>query len=119
MWAARGFKVDLDKLGCVLGLGQRLGDDEGDRLADEVHPSVGERWLRCDVSGRSVPLPATGRRALCAKSAVPELGGCKDREHAGGGAGCRGVDAADRRVGVRRAQDEAPHLPGRAHIVGV
>ena len=34
--------VDLDRLGGVLGLQRRLGDDEGDGIADEAH-LVGRR----------------------------------------------------------------------------
>ena len=69
--------VDVDQLGRVLGEAEALGDDQGDRVADEAHLAVGQRRarrLRARPADRGVPL-LLGVRV--------EVGGGEHRVHAG------------------------------------
>ena len=46
--------VDDDRLGRVLGLRQRLGDDDGDVVADVAHLALGQRRVRARLHRRAV-----------------------------------------------------------------
>ena len=82
--------VDVDQLGRVDGLGAGLGDDQGDRVADEPDLVVGQRPARALVVDVRERLQAAG----------PEVLGRVDGQHARGLLGLGRVDRAER--GVRR-----------------
>ena len=111
--------IDLDLLGGVPGLRQRLGENDGDRVADVVRLAVRERRMRRHLHRRAVlgrDHPAANEIAdLVAR----KLGAGEHREHARhfgrGGA----VDRFDPRVGVGRAQEIGVALPRTVHVVGV
>jgi hypothetical protein len=65
--------VDLDQFRSVLGLRQRFGDDESDRLANKAHAVTGKQRLRRDISGGSVALLMRRGRPLRAKPAGLQL----------------------------------------------
>ena len=46
--------IDFHLLGGILGLGQRLGHDHSDGIADVIGLPVGERWMRRHLHLRSV-----------------------------------------------------------------
>ena len=62
--------VDLDQLGRVLGLVQRVGDDEGDRVADIAHALLRKQRLRADKGRGAVAAPARHARQQRAEPAA-------------------------------------------------
>ncbi len=83
--------VDRDRLGGILGLVQRLGDHEGDRLADIPHRVPGESGLGAGEGGRAVA--ALARRV-----------------------GLLGAEPRDGRVVAGERQHHARHAPGGTHV---
>ncbi len=111
--------VDLDQLGGVARLVTGLGDDDGDRVADMAHAPQGQRRVRRLDHGRAVPRldqPAAGQAADLVGGHV---GAGEDAGDPRGLPRRRGVDAADARVRVRRAQDVGVELVGPVDVVGV
>jgi hypothetical protein len=111
--------VDLDQLGGVARLGERLGDDEGDAVADEAY-LVGDQYRlkramplgRAEVLGHQVGGEAAelvGRR----------IGAGEHREHAGRGLGLGGVDALDAGVRVRRQHGDPVAHAGQGNVIDV
>ena len=97
--------VDLDQLGGVAGLPERLGDDDGDLVADVADPVGNERRVRRLDHRRAVlrvDLPAAGQPADSVRGHV--LSGIDGHDTRGRG-GRGGIDAGDPRIGVRAAQD--------------
>ena len=103
---------DVDQLGGVLRLRDRLGDDHGDGLADKArlvgrHRVVGGR----DRREAAQPHHHVGRAhqpGIVRDRAEPVgdvVGAGKDREHAGRRERRLLVDRDDARMGVRRAHD--------------
>ena len=84
----------------------RLGDDGGDRLADEAD-EVAPRGAGGPSAALSHRIPATGAQV--------EVGGGEHADHAGRGLGLVDVDRGDRGVGHRRAHvgDVAPRRRAR------
>ena len=109
--------LELDRLGGVAGLGQRLGDDGGDGVADVADLVLGEdRVLRLlhHLAEAVGDLPAAGDAADSG-----EVGGGEDLEHARhrlGGGGVELHDPAVRHVG---AQEADIGLVGAVEIGGV
>ncbi len=109
--------IDLNKLGGVPGLGQRLGDDEGDGLADIAHPRLREAEMGAPEHRRAVRPLAAERHPHHAEPGRGEIVAGVDRQDAGRGL-CRGqIDRADRGMGMRRAQHCRIGLAGQAHVV--
>ena len=103
--------VDVDQLDGVLGDVPALGDDERDRVADELHLALGQRR-----AGRV--------RHVLAHDRVPglldvgvEVGGREHRVHAGQRQRRRGVDAVDRRAGERAAHEAGVQHAGPRDVV--
>ena len=109
--------VDDDGLGGVAGLGQRLGDDGGDGVADVADLALGEdRVLRLlhRVAGAVVDLPAAGDAA-----GGGEVLGGEDLEDAGHRRRGAGVDRADAAVRHVRADEGDVGLAVAVEVVGV
>ena len=92
--------VDVDQLERVLGGLLRLGDDGRDARAGERDAVDLERARRDDEVLGPGGLPGARERVQ-----VLEVLAGEDADDAGRGRGARGVDPADARVRVRRAQD--------------
>ena len=111
--------VDADLLGGVLGLRQRFGDHDGDRITDMVGLPVRERRVR-----RHLHLRAVLGRNHPAANEIADLVACKlgageNREHARHFRRGRAVDRLDPGVGVGRAQEIGAALPRTVHVVGI
>ena len=108
--------VDIHEFGGVLRLGERLGNDHRDHVADEAHLALRQRRPR-----RLVHRP--GRRAESARYPADPVGGegvtGEHRDNAGGGLGRILVYAIDRRVRVRRADEVSVSLAGPVDVVGI
>ncbi len=116
---------DFNAFGGVLGRGDRLGDDEGDRLADKAHPVGGHRIM----NGRDRPEAARPHGEI---GRTHQPGIVRDRpqsvgqvigpgqygEHARQGARLRRVDRDNAGMGMRRAQDDGMGETRRGYIVG-
>ncbi len=111
--------VDLDRFGRVLRLLQRLGDDEGDGIADIAHPLAGEERLRRGEGGAAVAPLARRLRALGAEPAHRLVLAGEHQQHAGHRPCGVGGDRHDAGMAVRRAQHIAAHLPGDRHVVDI
>ena len=111
--------IELDGLGCVARLGQRVGDHEGDGIADEAD-LVGRQRLAVGLEqGRAVAAlqrQAAGEGAIAGR--VEVLAG-PHAEHARHCLGGVGADTAEDAVGMGRADDHAMGLAGQVEIVGV
>src|SRR5882672_10320881 len=111
--------LDRDVLRGVLRERQSLGDDEGDRLADVVDLTLGERWPERFL----LLLPAHAFVGDAARERLPARGGVvlagEDQTHALAGLGGGRVDRDD--VGVRavRSQEERVELAGKVPVRGV
>ncbi len=111
--------IDLDELGCVAGLRERLGNHKGDAIADETYLVTDKQGLegaialgrteifRHEVSGKAAEL--LGR---C-------IGAGQHAEHAGSSLRTGNIDACDARVRVRRKHGHPEALTGQADIVDV
>ena len=115
----QGVVVDGDALGGILGLRQRLADDDGDVVADVAHLALCEGRVCAGLHGRAVlgvDHPAANEPADLVGG---DVGACIDRQaarrfHRGGG-----IDALDVGVGVRRAHEHGVGLAGAIDVVGV
>ena len=111
--------IDGDGLGRVLRLRQRLGDDDGDVIADVAHLAKRQRRVRAGLHRRAVlgmdhpaadqPADLVGRQILARQH----------REHAGLRLRGGGIDRADGGVRVRRAQEGGIGLPRAGEVVDV
>ena len=111
--------VDGDLLGRVLGLRQRLGDDDCNVIADVAHLALGQRGMRTRLHGRAVlgvDHPAADQAADLVLGDV--LAG-EDGETAGRGQRGARVDLLEGCVRVRRAHEIGPGLAGAIDVVGV
>ena len=108
--------IDLDPCGGVLGLGERLGHDHGDRIAHVAHALAGQRLVRRREHRRAVRALALERHRHGAER-IAQVGAREDRQHAGQLRGGLRVDAREARVGVDRAHDHGVRLPGEIDIV--
>ena len=93
-------------LGGVLALLERLGEHDGDRLADEADLAVGER--------RSGEVGVHGGEAVVWRHA--EVGGREDLDHAGHRACIVEVDGADGAVGDVGAHEHGVQLVRQVEI---
>ena len=115
----RGQRIDieLDRLGGVLRLQQRLGHDEGDRIADEAHLVGGQRRPRRLVHRGAVAV--VERHDAFERAVAGEVGAGIDAEHARHLARGRDVDALDHAVRDAAAHDHRIGLAGELDVVGV
>jgi hypothetical protein len=114
-----GQRIDLDAngLGRVFPLQQRLGDDEGDRIADEANLVGRQCRSRRRLHGRSV---AVAERHDALEGAVSgEVGAGVHAEHAGHPACGRSVDALDDAMGNATAHDDRMGFAGERDVIGV
>ena len=115
--------VDLDQFRRVAGLVHGFGDDEGDRIADELHRTGGKRrpiWFVDRRTVRPFERQQDWRQRGDNAEAVglPVVMG-QHRQHAGCGPRRRTIDAGDAGMGMGRAQDMAAGLAGPVEIVGI
>ena len=103
--------VDVHQLDGVLGDVPALGDDESDRVADELHLALGQR--RAGVSGMSLPTTAC-QASLTSGLRSP---GGEHGAHTGQGEGRGGVDAVDLRPGERAAHEAGVQHSGPDDVV--
>ena len=99
--------VDLDQLGGVARLRQRLGDHEGDAVADEAHLVGNEQRLEGAVALGRAEILRHQMRGHGAELVGRGIGAGQHQQHAGRGLGLRHVDALDAGVGVRRQHGDA------------
>ena len=115
----RGKRLVLDphQLGGVLGLGHRLGDEEGDRIADAPNTVADENGVRGCEHRRAVgPGPHEGR-PRGAEPSLDEVIAREDRQHAGRATRRRHIDAHDAGVRVHGADDDRVRLARQAHVL--
>ena len=108
--------VDLDQLGGIDRLIVGLGNHEGDVVADHAHAILDQRRIARPIARAAVAaLEAAGHRQV-AEAGGLVVGAGQHREHAGRGLRLRGVDRADARMGMRRAQHIAERHAGKRHV---
>jgi hypothetical protein len=108
--------VDLDHLGRVLRLVRGLRDHQRDVVADVAHLALGQHPVRRLLHRRAVDAgdePAAGEAVHALEVRAGE-----DRDYARRGLRARGVDLADARVRVRRAQEIRVRLVRLVDVVG-
>ena len=108
--------VDLDQFGGVDRLVVGLGDDEGDIVADHAHPILDQSRVARPIARGAVAALESARNGKIAEAGFLVVGPGQHREHAGRRLGLRGVDRADARVGMRRAQHVAERHAGKHHV---
>ena len=109
--------VDVDELRGVLRLMRCLGDDESDHIPHETNLALREHRVRRFLHRRAVGArdePPT-RQAVDAREIVAR----EDRDHAGGRFRTRRVDATNRRVRVRRTEEERVRRVRHDHVIRV
>ncbi len=118
-----GQHVDIERhrLGRVARLVLRLGDHDGDGVADEAHLAAGQRMARRQRHRRPIAIfEVRAERAF--QRAVAhrrEIGGGIHRDDARHGLGRIGVDALEHAVRVGAAHEGGVELARQAHIVGI
>ena len=108
--------VDLDALGGIGCLRQRLRDHRHDRLADVAHRVARQRKARRLRHRRAVARANRPQRPHRRHAVRRHVGAGEHRHDAGHGPGGRGVDAANARMGVRRAHQHAGERAGQLDV---
>ncbi len=111
--------VDLDQLGGVLGRVQRLGDDEGDGIADIAHALARQQRLQADEGGRAAAPLARHHGRERAEPAPAQILAGQDADHARRRSRPAHVDPGDARRRVRRAQHQAARLVRRLEVIDI
>ena len=96
--------IDLDQFGGVGGLVIGLGHHEGDVIADPPDAVLHQRRKARTVHRRPVAALEPARHRQVAEARGRIVGAGEHAQHAGRALGSGGVDRADFRVRVRRAQ---------------
>ena len=111
--------VDRDRFGRILGLIERLGDDHRHRLADMAGAAVRQRQERRSGHCPAVAAPEhdLGRDRAVARGGV--IGAGQHRQHARHDGGRGGVDRADVRMRMGRAQEMRAHRPRRGDVINI
>ena len=111
----RGKRLDIDgdRLQCILGQRDAVGDHDGDRLADKADLVGGDDRLHVTLGRRQRVVPQRNRRYLA------DVGRGDHRMDAGPRAGRRRVDRADAAVRDGAAQDHRVQHFFVGEIVGV
>ena len=108
--------IDLDALGGVGGLQQRVGDHRHDRLAAMAHGAAREREARRLRHRRAVARAHRPQRPHRRHAVRGHVGAGEHRDHAGQCLRRRGVDPANARVRVRRAHQHAGERAGKLDV---
>ncbi len=112
-------EVDGDQFGGVERLRHRLGDDEGDVIADPAHAVLGEdRIARLDHRRAVAALQAARDRQIAPAGRL-DVGGGQHRQHAGRLFRGAHVERLDLRVRVLRAQHDAVRHAGQLDVVDI
>ena len=111
--------LDLDELGRVLGLEQRLGDDERDLVADVPHLALRQHRVRRLLHRRAVLAVDQPAARQATDLGLGEIGAGDDVDDAGRLLRSVELDRLDARVRVRAAQEDAVGLPRQGDVVGV
>ena len=111
--------VDLDALGGVAGEIERVGDDDGDRIADMQDAIDGDRRPMRQIHRAAVALLVGRHRRHRAEPVGLVVLAGQHRMHAGHLQRRARVDALDVGVGVRRAHDRGMELIGELEIVEI
>ena len=99
--------IDLDALGGIVGLRQRVGDDSHDRLAAVAHRGACQREARRLHHRGAVARANRPQRPHRRHAVRRHVGAGEHSHHAGHGLGGRGVDPANACMGVGRAHQHA------------
>ena len=111
--------VDLDLLGGVLGLRQRLGHHHRDRIADIAGLARRDRRMRRHLHRRAVLGMDHPAADQIADLVGRKLGAGQHRDHAGHSSRRGDVDLLDPGVRMRRAHEHRAGLARPADVVGV
>ena len=109
--------IDLDRLGGVLRLQQRLRDHKRDGIADEAHLVGRQRRSRRPLHGRAVAV--VERDDAFERAIGGEIGAGIDAEHARHAARRGGIDALDHAMGNAAADHDRIDFAGKLDVVGV
>ena len=110
--------VGDDQLGRIERLVIGLRHHEGDVVADPARPVLGQRRIRRPEDAAVAPLQSIGHRQVAPSRGLPVFSG-EHGEHARRGLGLGGVDRANARMGVRRAQHVTEHHAGQDHVADI
>ena len=99
--------IDLDALGGIGGLRQRLRDHRHDRFTAMAHRGARQREARRLHHRRAVARANRPQRPHRRHAVRRHVGAGEHSHHAGHGLGGRGVDPANARMGVGRAHQHA------------
>ena len=110
--------VGDDQLGRVERLVISLRHHEGDVVADPARPVLGQRRIRRPEDAAVAPLQSIGHRQVAPSRGLPVFSG-EHGEHARRGLGLGGVDRANARMGVRRAQHVTEHHARQDHVADI
>ncbi len=114
----QGVEIEDHRRGRIGGLGGRLGERDGHRLADVAHAVHRERGNGRGGQGLAAAAGEGGGGRDRAQPGRDEIAPGEDREHAGQGDGAARVHPADDAVGPRRAGERGVDLAGPIHVVG-
>jgi hypothetical protein len=84
--------LDVDQLGRILGLVERLGNDERHRLADVADALLRQQRRPAHMGGRAVALLAREHRVQRAEAALLEFLTGEHRQHPRGRGGLLGIN---------------------------
>ncbi len=123
-WARLGdggqhVEVDLDRLGGVARGLQRVGNDEGDRIADMAHGAVGQHRMRRGRHVRAVAVVQRHRTGQRADAVGLQLRRGIDRAHPRHRRRRGGIHPPHPRRRVRTAQDVSVQHARQLDVVGV
>ena len=110
--------IDCDQLGGVERLVVGLGHHEGDIVADPAHPVLDQRRVGRPERAAVAPLQPAGDRQVAPAGGLP-VGAGEHRQHPGRGLGLCGIDRANPRMGVRRAQHGAERHARQHHVTDI
>ena len=96
--------VDLDQLGGVLGLLERLGDDQGHGVADVPDAALRQHRPGRLAAWRAVPVVERHQAGHVAEAGLLHVVAGEDDQHARCLGGGRDIDLPDVGMGMRRAQ---------------
>ena len=111
--------VDIDQLGRVLGLGQRVGDHHRHRIADIAHPVGDQRRPLRGIHRLTVGPLARHVGLGHAEPVGHDVVAGVDRQHARRLPGLLDVDRTDIRVGVRRPHEDRVGLAVQVDVADV
>ena len=111
--------VDVDHLGRVARLGERIGDDDGDVIADIAHLALRERGVGAGAHRRAVLVEDRPAADQAADLVGRDVVAGEDRDDARRRRGVLKVDRLDLRVRMRRTQKIGVGLARTIDVVDV